>query len=129
MRSINFLALFLFALISIFQVTLAEPLPAEPLEIRDSKGLDIAPISSSGGGSGSGSSSSKLVCPAHWGFCPNDPGYCCPLGGRCCGGHWCCKPGYYCFKNFWGQTRCCPNGKRCWKFKESKTSDDGSEPA
>ncbi|KAG9081155.1 hypothetical protein FRC07_014614 [Ceratobasidium sp. 392] len=131
MRSANFLAFFLFALLSVLQTTFAEPTPADELVERGT-GLDIAATggdslqSSLGGGlTLSKSKSEKLVCPAGTGFCSNDPGACCPLGGRCCGNKKCCGAGKWCYgvvlitqkvmdANYRIQT-CIPKNTQCCK--------------
>ncbi|KAG8722368.1 hypothetical protein FRC08_003319 [Ceratobasidium sp. 394] len=123
MRSTSFLAFFLFALLSVLQLTLAEPgVPSDNLVERGSE-LDIAPAgpdssqqSFDGGLTSSKSKSENLVCPSGYGSCPNDPGACCPLGGRCCGNRKCCRSGFWCYSSF-----CCPvtqngcDGKSCIK--------------
>ncbi|KAG8740824.1 hypothetical protein FRC10_003852 [Ceratobasidium sp. 414] len=70
MRSTSFLAFFLFALLSVVQLTLAEPISSDDLVGRDSE-LDIAPAGPSnsqqsfdGGITLSKSKSEKVVCPA-----------------------------------------------------------------
>ncbi|KAG9081316.1 hypothetical protein FRC06_005645, partial [Ceratobasidium sp. 370] len=78
MRSTCFLAFFLFALLSVLQLTLAEPVPSDDLVERGTN-LDIAPSSGSsqhafdGGLTLGNSKSEKLFCPAGTGFCRNDP--------------------------------------------------------
>ncbi|KAG8735142.1 hypothetical protein FRC10_010950 [Ceratobasidium sp. 414] len=128
MRSTSFLAFLLFALLSVLQLTLAEPVPSDDLVERGSN-LDIAPSSGSSQQSFDGgltlgkSKSEKLTCPAGTGFCPNDPGACCPLGGQCCGNKKCCKSGYWCYSGFCcsrstngcdGKS-CIPQGANCCK--------------
>ncbi|KAG8712179.1 hypothetical protein FRC08_014939 [Ceratobasidium sp. 394] len=133
MRSTSFLAFFLFALLSVLQLTLAEPVSSDDLVERGTE-LDIAPSSGNthqsfdGGLTSSKSKSENLVCPNNYGFCRNDPGACCPLGGQCCGKKKCCRSGYWCYSSFCcsrsyngcdlkscipKNTKCCKGGSYC----------------
>ncbi|QRV94678.1 hypothetical protein RhiJN_22696 [Ceratobasidium sp. AG-Ba] len=79
MRSNTFLALFLFAILSVLQLAFAEPIPADGLVERQSTGIDIDPVFNSpqkpfaGGAPDSTSKADKAICPVNYGLCPNDP--------------------------------------------------------
>ncbi|KAG9093445.1 hypothetical protein FS749_014374 [Ceratobasidium sp. UAMH 11750] len=153
MRSTNFLTFFILALLSVLQLSFAEPLPADSLVERETD-LDIAPTS---GGfqqsfeNNEANKSEKHVCP--WGarLCPNKrcckkdywcyAGGCCPTGHRGCGRKGCCAKGWNCCKEgkccppghrcIWkhGKVRCCPHGKRCgrWDDKENLDANGSAE--
>ncbi|QRV80191.1 hypothetical protein RhiJN_08206 [Ceratobasidium sp. AG-Ba] len=70
MRSNTFLALFLFAILSMLQLTFAEPIPADGLVERQSTGIDIDPVFNNpqtpfaGGAPDSAAKADKAICPA-----------------------------------------------------------------